>query len=168
MTMRSNTHRILRLCRQIGAIDPGSREAWSTYYTLLPKLAAAIVASAFFADWMHVSANAGEIGPTRASQPIQLEWDILTDAEARDYRDIFTGLAFTPTTADSLASAIGMNLDTMEARLDVLMESGHVIYADDFNMQLSAVGMPIGKYFQSDPDAIRPPFSARHRNRRRR
>lgn len=169
MNIESNHIEIMELAQQLGNIavcDPAAR--WQTFHRLSFQLYAQLARSPFILDCIATAAY-GQIGAADMSPVFgaQIEWDELADKEARVCADVLRAVGFTPCDVLEIHKATDISIGRISRAAKRLTHAG-IVYSDESGrLNVSPIGAQVAKYFEDNPDAIRPPAHTRILNRRR-
>lgn len=172
MKLIDNHPHVIALCRRIAEHRPeANANDWREYYADTLKLYALLSRSPFIIDALGAMAyphTLAEADPTRPA-PHSLEWDQLTDPEARNCAQVLRCLALTACTPQQIAESCDLMLDEVGAAEVLLMSTGYAARVQNRqgSLEVTPLGITAARYFAQYRNEIRPPEWARHDNRRR-
>lgn len=142
-----------------------SPDFYPLYRARAMRLISALIRVPFLLDCASIAATKA-IPPGPFSADTQLDWDSLTDEQARMYSGVLRVVSFTRTSVQEIANAL--NLDRL-AVADVIyhLHAAGLVYPDARqHICLSPLGAPAAADLESHNDAIRPHHLTRRQNRR--
>lgn len=173
MRLIDNHAHVIALCRRIAEHSPEAnyQSDWKQYYSDTLKLYALLSRSPFIIDALGAMAyphTLAEVDPTRPA-PHSIEWDQLTDPEARNCAQVLRCLALTDCTPLQIAESCDLMLDDVAAAVNLLVCTGHAAIKQDRQgtIETTPLSITAARYFAQYPKEIRPPEWARAENRRR-